>query len=73
VNELKLHFAPPARLDELTVTGPEGLMPIMVTAVGETADYSVPVSGLGAGTYTAHWKAMIGARKYEGRFAFTVK
>ena len=28
VNELVLHFSPPARLGEVTITGPEGAMPM---------------------------------------------
>lgn len=73
VNELKLRFDPPARLDEVTVTGPDGTMPMMVHAVGETADYSLPLSGLGPGGYTVNWKATSGGRAYQGSFAFTVR
>lgn len=73
VNDLQLHFNPPARLDEVTVNGPDGLMPVMVTAIGEVADYSVPLGGLGAGQYTVSWKARIGIRDYRGSFTFTVK
>jgi methionine-rich copper-binding protein CopC len=73
VNALKLHFNPPARLGEVTVNGPNGLMPMMVTAIGEVADYSVPLPGLGAGNYTVSWKATAGGREYRGAFAFTVR
>lgn len=73
VNELKLHFNPPARLDEVTVTGPEGTMPTMVTAVGEVADYSIPLAGLGPGAYSVAWKATSRGRAYSGAFSFTVK
>jgi methionine-rich copper-binding protein CopC len=73
VNELKLRFNPPARLDEISVNGPEGLMPVKVTAVGEVADYSIPLAGLGRGTYSVSWKAASGGRDYRGSFAFTVK
>ena len=37
VDELMLHFNPPARLIEVTVNGPQGLMPMMVTAAGGPA------------------------------------
>jgi methionine-rich copper-binding protein CopC len=73
VDSLELHFNPPARLDELTVTGPEDTMPMMVHGVGEVSDYSVPLSGLGPGTYTAAWKAFSGGREARGSFTFTVK
>src|SRR5687768_2386991 len=53
VDSLDLRFSPPARLTELTVTGSDGLtMPMMVTAVGEVARYSIPLSGLGPGSYS---------------------
>ena len=73
VNELKLRFNPPARLDEVTINGPDGAMATMVHSVGEVADYSVPVSGLGPGAYSVHWNANAQGRAYEGSFAFTVK
>jgi methionine-rich copper-binding protein CopC len=73
VSELRLRFSPPARLDEITVSGPEGLMPVKVTAVGEVADYSIPLSGLGPGQYRVNWRATSGGRDYRGSFAFTVK
>ena len=73
VNSLELHFNPPARLDGVTVTGPDGTMPMMVHAVGEVADYSLPLSGLGSGTYTVAWKAFSRGQEARGTFAFTVK
>ena len=73
VNELKLRFSPPARLDEVTVTGPDGTMPMMVHAVGETADYSLPLSGLDRGSYSVNWKATAAGRAYRGSFSFTAQ
>ncbi len=73
VNELQLHFTPPARLGEVTVTGPEGAMPMMVTAVGEVEHYSLPLSGLGSGSYTVDWRAIRAGREYRGTFGFTVR
>lgn len=73
VNELVLNFAPPARLDEVTVTGPDGTMPMMITAVGETAHYSIPLSGLGAGAYTVAWRATAAGQQHQGSFNFTVE
>jgi methionine-rich copper-binding protein CopC len=72
VNELALRFNPPARLDEVTVTGPGGTMPMMVHAVGEAPSYSIPVSGLGPGTYTVDWRASVQGQSHQGRFPFTV-
>lgn len=73
VNQLMLQFSPPARLMELTVTGPEGMMPMMVTAVGEVERYSLPLSGLGPGSYTVDWRASVAAQQHRGRFSFAVR
>lgn len=73
VNRLDLHFSPPARLLEVTVSGPEGQMPMMVTAVGETAHYSLPLTALGPGAYTVDYRAAAGVREDRGTFAFTVR
>jgi len=73
VNQLMLHFARPARLLEVTVDGPDGLSPMMITAAGETNDYSVPLSGLGTGAYRANWKASAAGQTYTGTIAFTVR
>jgi len=73
VDELKLRFDPPARLEELTVTGPNGIMPMMVDAVGKVSDYSLPLSGLEAGSYTVDWRASTGGSGHRGSFTFTVR
>lgn len=73
VNQLVFHFSPPARLGEVTVAGPDGLNPIMVTAVGETEHYELPLDGLGAGGYTVNWRASAQGRDDEGSFGFTVR
>jgi methionine-rich copper-binding protein CopC len=73
VDSLELRFDPPARLDEVTLSGPNGLMPTMVHAVGEVADYSIPLSGLGPGVYTVSWRATAQGEVYRGTFGFTVK
>jgi methionine-rich copper-binding protein CopC len=72
VDELVLHFDPPARLDEVTVTGHEGTMPMMVHAVGESADYSLPLSGVESGSYRVDWRATVRGREYRGSFEFSV-
>ncbi|MEO7814495.1 MAG: copper resistance CopC family protein [Sphingomicrobium sp.] len=73
VNQLALHFARPARLLEVTVDGPDGLSPMMVTAAGETKDYTIPLPGLGAGTYRVNWKASAAGSPYAGVISFTVR
>lgn len=73
VDELAFHFSPPARLGEVTVTGPDGAMPMMVTAVGEVEHYSLPVSGLGPGRYTVDWKASSRGVDHNGSFSFVVR
>ena len=72
INELKLTFKPPARLDQVSLTGPDGVMPMMITAVGEVTDYSVPLPGLGAGAYTVTWRATAQGKTYDGSFQFRV-
>lgn len=73
VNRLELHFAPPSRLLEVTVSGPEGKMPMMVTAAGETAHYALPLPALGPGAYSVDYRASAGGREDRGTFAFTVR
>ena len=73
INELVLHFSPPARLGEVTVTGPEGAMPMMVTAVGEVEHYSLPLPGLGPGRYSVDWRATAGGVEHHGSFVFQVR
>jgi methionine-rich copper-binding protein CopC len=73
IDELRLHFDPPARLDEVTISSPGGQMPMMVHAVGEAADYSIPLPGLDAGTYAVSWRATSAGRSYSGTFGFSVR
>lgn len=73
VNELALHFSPPARLGEVTVTGSDGAMPMMVTAVGEVEHYSLPLPGLGPGRYLVDWRATAGGVEHRGSFAFQAR
>ena len=73
VDTLRLHFARPARLLEVTIEGPDGLSPMMITAAGETVDYAIPLSGLGPGAYRANWKATAAGVAYSGVIGFTVR
>lgn len=73
VDELVLHFTPPARLGEVTITGPDGAMPMMVTAVGEVEHYSLPLSADAPGAYTVAWRATAKGREFQGRFGFTLR
>jgi methionine-rich copper-binding protein CopC len=73
VSSLELHFKPPARLDEVTLRGPEGVMPTMVHAIGEVPNYSIPLSDLGAGSYAVNWRAIARGQEHRGSFEFTVK
>ena len=72
IDTLTLRFNPPARLDELMVSGSEGQMPMMVHSSGEVRNYSIPLSGLQADRYTVEWRATAQGRNYRGRFSFTV-
>lgn len=73
VNALVLEFNPPALLNEVVVTGPDGAMPMMLSPAGEQKHYELPLAGLGTGTYRVTWRASAGAEQYRGDFAFTVK
>ena len=73
VDELVLRFSPPARLDGVTVNGPDGLMPMMVHSAAKSADYSIPLPGLGPGSYTVNWKATAHGQPYLGSFVFAAK
>jgi ketosteroid isomerase-like protein len=73
VNSLELVFSPRARLLEVVVAGPGGVMPMMVTATGENARYSLPVAALGPGAYSIDWRATAAGREDRGTFSFTVK
>jgi methionine-rich copper-binding protein CopC len=73
VTSLELHFKLPARLDEVTLSGPEGVMPTMVHAIGEVSNYSIPLSDLGPGSYTVSWRAIARGQNHRGSFGFTVK
>ena len=73
VDELVLQFDPAARLDEVTVNGPDGLMPMMISPAGESQRYALPLSGLEAGIYTIAWRATAMEREHRGRFQFSVK
>ena len=70
--ELVLHFSPPARLGEVTVTGPDGAMPMMVTAVGEVDHYSLPLWADAPGACTVAWRASVQGREHQRSFDFTV-
>jgi methionine-rich copper-binding protein CopC len=73
VDTLELHFNPPARLDEVAVTGSGGTMPMMVHAIGEVAHYSLPLSGVTPGLYTVNWRATALGTEHRGSFSFTVR
>ena len=73
LNKLELWFNPPARLNEVTVTGPEGTMPMMVTAVGEVEYYSLPTSVTQPGEYTVAWRASAAGQQYRGSFGFMLR
>lgn len=73
VDELKLRFASPVRLDEVTVSGPDGVMPSMIHAAGEARDYAIPISASAAGPYVVSWRAADRGRTHRGSFSFTIK
>ncbi|MEO7240865.1 MAG: copper resistance CopC family protein [Sphingomicrobium sp.] len=73
IDDLVLRFNPPARLDQVVVTGPGGTMPMIIDAVGELGKFTVPTSGLDAGAYRVDWRATAAGQEHRGSFAFTVR
>ena len=74
VDQLRLRFAAPARLNEVTVTGSDGLqMPMMVSAAGEVVDYALPLPGLEPGAYTVAWRASVAGASHQGSIRFNVR
>ena len=73
VNVLLLDFSAPVALGEVTVSGPDGLMPMMLSPAGIQTHYEVPLPALGSGSYTVAWKASLNGAPKSGNFAFTVK
>ena len=71
---LSLTFREPVRLVEVVVAGPSGEMPMMVTAAGEQASYSLPLPDLEAGHHEVRWRALTaGGVPREGSLSFTVR
>lgn len=71
---LSLTFREPVRLAEVTLAGPSGEMPIMVTAAGEQAAYAIPLPDLEPGRYEVTWRALApGGVSHRGRLSFTVR
>lgn len=73
VDELRLRFSKPARLLEVTISGPEGDMPTMVDSVEETYEYSIPLPNLGTGKYEVRWRASAAGVESSGRLIFSVR
>lgn len=74
VERIELNFKRPAALFELTVVGSDGsAMPTMISPAGEVPHYSVPLSGLDPGPYTAAWRARSGGSEHRGKISFTVR
>ena len=73
LNDLRMRFDRPARLDEVLLNGPDGTTPMLIHAVGEVDAYSIPLPGLEAGAYTISWRATAQGQPYNGSFSFTVK
>jgi methionine-rich copper-binding protein CopC len=73
LNQVILEFSAPVALGEVLITGPDGMMPMMLSPAGVQTRYSVPVPGLLAGQYTLAWKATQGGQPKSGSFAFTIK
>ena len=73
VEELMLHFSAPVVLSEVTVVGPEGTIPLMITPAGATEHYSIPLPSLQAGQYKVKWRAATNGREHEGTLTFIAR
>jgi methionine-rich copper-binding protein CopC len=71
---LSLTFSESVRLAEVTITGPSGEMPMMITAAGEQRSYAVPLPDLEPGRHEVRWRVLArGGVSHEGRLSFTVR
>lgn len=68
-----LRFSAPVALGEVTVSGPDGVMPMMLSSAGVLTDFEIPLPGLGSGHYKVAWKANQGGVQRAGEFEFTVR
>lgn len=73
VNRLMLDFSAPVALGEVTVSGPDGLMPMMLSPAGLQTHFEIPLPGLESGAYTVTWRATLNGAAKSGTFAFTVR
>ena len=73
VEELRFRFSRPVALAEVTVNGPEGMMPIMISPAGEVEQYSVPLAGLESGNYNVVWRVNSRGQPSEGKISFRVR
>ena len=72
-DNLSLTFREPVRLIELVIVGTSGEMPMMITAAGEQAAYSIPLPDLDPGRHEIRWRATAGdGTPLEGRLSFTI-
>jgi methionine-rich copper-binding protein CopC len=71
---LSLTFEQPVRLAEVTISGPSGEMPMMITAAGLQTAYSIPLPDLEPGPQQVRWRALTqDGVSHEGRLSFTVR
>jgi methionine-rich copper-binding protein CopC len=72
LDNLILRFYRDVRLNEVVLVGPQGTMPMMVTAPMEQRIYSIPFSGLEPGAYQVIWRATAGSDPLSGELRFQV-
>jgi methionine-rich copper-binding protein CopC len=72
---LVLTFRQNVSLAEVTVAGADGqVIPMMIASAGATKHYSLPLDGIGRGSWTARWRAVDEAGTlHEGQIRFEVR
>lgn len=71
---LSLTFRVPVRLAEVTLSGPSGEMPMMITAAGLQTSYAIPLPDLEPGHHQVSWRALThGGVAHQGQLGFTVR
>ncbi len=71
--ELSLTFREPVRLAEVTISGDDQLIPIMLAPAGAQKRFRIPLPELDRGSYTVAWRAGVGAESRQGSFRFQIR
>jgi hypothetical protein len=69
---IRIWLVPEATLDEVTVTGPRGMEPIIIKTANKSGYYAFTYSALDAADYRINWRATSGGLQHNGTIRFRV-